>query len=84
MSDNGYTLPLCRALTESQLVLGVPQVLMVANFCAAAIFLISFHFLPILVMNFIVHSGAIYLCKRDDKFFDCLIVYLRQKNHYNA
>lgn len=84
MNDTWYTLPLCRALTQSQLVVGVPQVLMVVNLCTAGIFLCSFHFLPILIMNLIVHTGAIYLCKRDDKFFDCLLVYLRQKNHYNV
>lgn len=86
MDDNkaaGYSLPLCRALTESLLVLGVPQVVMVLNLSVAAIFIISLHFLPILAVTFIIHSGAIYLCKRDDKFFDCLLIYLRQTNYYN-
>lgn len=79
----GYRLPLCRAITEALLILGVPQIVMVLNLSITAIFIISLHFFPILVVTFIVHSGAIYLCKRDEKFFDCLLVYLRQTNYYN-
>ena len=78
----GYQLPLYRALTEQDLLLGAPKSVIVVNGVILSIFLISFHFVWILPLNLLIHFGAIYLSQYDEQFFDCLLRYFKAKDYY--
>ena len=77
-------LPFYRSLSEHVLMPGVPKVVLVLNGLVAFLFVINFHFWYILIVNAIVHFGAIYLAKNDDQFFEALQNYQSKKNFYST
>ena len=83
-SVDWQVLPFYRSLSEQVLMLGVPKVVLVLNGLVAFLFVVNFHFWYILIVNAIVHFGAIYLAKNDDQFFECLQNYQSKKNYYST
>ncbi len=83
-SVDWQVLPFYRSLSEQVLMLGVPKVVLILNGLVAFIFFVNFHFWYILIVNAIVHFGAIYLAKNDDQFFECLQNYQSKKNYYST
>lgn len=80
----GFRLPLYRSLTEEVLLAGAPKGMIVLNVSLMAFFILSMHFLWIIPVNIIIHIGAVFLTKQDDRFFDCLRIYIAQKNRYST
>ena len=66
----GFRLPLYRSLTEVVLMAGAPKGLIVLNGSLMAFFIISMHFFYIIPINILIHLGAIFLTKQDDRFFE--------------
>ena len=83
-SVDWQVLPFYRSLSEQVLMLGVPKVVLVLNGLVAFLFVVNFHFWYILIVNAIVHFGAIYLAKNDDQFFEALQNYQSKKNFYST
>lgn len=83
-SVDWQVLPFYRSLAEQVLMLGVPKVVLILNGLVGFIFVMNFHFWYILIVNAIVHFGAIYLAKNDDQFFECLQNYQSKKNFYST
>ena len=79
-----YELGFSRGLVEPSLLLGVPKNVLVLNGIVAVIFILDFGFWPILLITAIIHFTAIYVCKGDNQFFDCLQEYMRKKNYYGV
>lgn len=82
--ETGHQLPMFRSLTEEILLFGAPKSLIVLNTAVAAIFILSFHFFFILILNLALHILAVSLSKKDGQIFDCLLMYIRQKNYYGT
>ena len=82
--DTWQQLPMFRSLTEEILLVGAPKPLIVLNTAVAAVFILTFHFFYILLLNLAVHMVAVSLSKKDGQFFDCLLMYIRQKNYYGT
>lgn len=80
----GFRLALYRSLTEEVLIAGAPKGVIVLNVSLMALFIITLHFFWIIPINIIIHIGAIFLTKEDDRFFDCLKIYIKQKNYYGT
>lgn len=80
----GFRLPLYRSLTEEILLAGAPKGMIVLNVSLMAFFIMTMHFLWIIPLNIVVHIGAVFLTKQDDRFFDCLRIYIGQKNYYGT
>lgn len=75
-------LPFHRSLSEQILLLGAPKSILIINGMVLLLFIVDFHFWPIIPMSLIVHFGCIYLSKNDEQFFDCLKSYIHKKNYY--
>lgn len=80
----GFRLPLYRSLTEEILLAGAPKGMIVLNVSLMAFFIMTMHFLWIIPLNIVIHIGAVFLTKQDDRFFDCLRIYIGQKNYYGT
>ncbi len=78
-----FSLPFYRSLSEQILIAGVPKGVLAMNAVIMLIFIVDFGFWYIIPISLLMHFGAIYLCKGDDQFFDCLRVYINKKNYYN-
>lgn len=78
-----YTLPFYRSLSEQILIAGVPKGVLAANGVIMLLFIVDFGFFYIIPFSLLLHFLAIYLCKNDDQFFDCLRVYINKKNYYS-
>ena len=79
-----FELPFYRGLTEKALVLGVPKSVIAVNMLVAVLFILDFHFFYIIPLNILIHFGAIYVCKGDAQFFECLKYYISKKNYYTT
>lgn len=83
-AQSWYDLGFSRGLTEPALIAGVPKTALVMNGVVAFLFIIDFGFWPILIVTAIVHGLSVYVCKGDNQFFDCLHVYLGEKDYYGT
>lgn len=79
----GFRLPLYRALTEKMLMGGAPKEIMILNGTMAVIFMMM-HTFWVLILNVVIHVGAIRFTKSDDQFFDCFKRYINKKNYYST
>lgn len=77
-----FELPFYRSLSEQILLLGAPKPILILNGLILVLFIVDFHFWPIIPINLLIHFGSIYLAKNDDQFFDCLREYIHKKNYY--
>lgn len=82
--DNWINLPFFRALAEQILMFGVPRKLIMLNLYIGFVFIMGFGFWYILLLNILIHFGAIYIAKDDSQFFDALIIYNKKKNYYST
>lgn len=80
----GFQLPLFRALTEQDLMSGVPRKVMVLNGMMFLILVFVLHSWWIIPLNILVHLGAMALTKQDEQFFDCFSRYVKKKNYYGT
>ena len=80
----GQVLGFCRALSEQVLTLGVPKMILVMNGIILYLFAVTFNFYYIVIVNVLIHFGAIYLAKNDEQFFACLQNYQSKKNYYST
>lgn len=83
-ASSWYELGFSRGLTEPALVMGVPKMVLIMNALIAVLFIVDFSFWPILIVTAIIHFAAIYVCKGDTQFFDCLLGYMKKKNYYET
>ena len=73
-----------RGLTEPSLLAGVPKPVLVWNAMFAVFLILNFGFFYILIFTFLLHFLAIYVCKSDVQFFDCIKSYMNKKRYYST
>ena len=75
-------LPFYRSLSERILLLGAPKPILILNGMILVLFIVDFHFWPIIPVSLAVHFLCIYVSKNDDQFFECLRSYIHKKKYY--
>lgn len=87
MNDNfndGYEVPLHRALTEPILLGGVPREIAILNGTFAAGFVLGLQMLYAIPIFFIIHIVAVFFTKKDPQFFDVFRRHITQKSYYDT
>lgn len=79
-----YDVDFFRGLTEPSLLAGVPKPVLVWNALFAVFLILNFGFFYILIFTFLLHFLAIYVCKSDVQFFDCIKSYMNKKRYYST
>ena len=79
-----YNVDFFRGLMEPALLAGVPKPVLIWNAMFAVFLIMNFGFFYILIFTFLVHFLAIYVCKGDVQFFDCIKSYMNKKRYYNT
>ena len=79
-----YDVDFFRGLTEPSLLAGVPKPVLVWNAMFAVFLILNFGFFYILIFTFLLHFLAIYVCKSDVQFFDCIKSYMNKKRYYST
>ena len=79
-----YDVPFIRGLTEPALIAGVPKNVLVFNGIFAIFLIMNFGFFYILIVTLLFHFVAMYVCKGDNQFFDCLKSYKSKEKYYTV
>ena len=79
-----YDVDFFRGLTEPSLLAGVPKPVLVWNAMFAVFLILNFGFFYILIFTVLLHFLAIYVCKSDVQFFDCIKSYMNKKRYYST
>lgn len=79
-----YDVPFVRGLTEPALIAGVPKSVLVFNGLFAVFLIMNFGFFYILIFTFMLHFLAIYVCKGDTQFFECVKSYRSKEKYYSV
>lgn len=84
IATSWYDVGFSRGLTEPPLIAGVPKPVLVWNALFAVFLIMNFGFFYILIFTFMLHFGAIYVCKSDVQFFSCIKSYMNKKRYYST
>ena len=82
--NDGFELPIHRALTESILIMGVPKNLFYANIFLGVLLFFVLGVWQIVLLNFIIHFVSVFLTKKDTQFMGVFLRYCKKKAYYHT